>query len=421
MSLPAAARQPVAGVDRDRVEQHAPHVVLLLVPGTVAGPHRAGALVAGEVVERLLGELVLAADPVHDLEGVGAYRLHDEGEELECLPLEVQREEAPEHEGGIADPGEAVVPVALAAGRLRQRRGGGGHDRPGGRVAQALERQRAALEVTPPGMVGEVAALQPVPPDLRRVPYLIGGLLRRAGDLVAPGERREGHLSLLEGRPRGYAGSGEAERHAAGQSKLQIPARRRYHGAVVPLAVVAPGPWLAPVVEDRQAVEDHLGGTVDTGGDAEQGPGCDEVARGALVVLVPLAAVPAVHDEAVVDLEPARRRLPRRLQDEAAGEVPAVAWHLDALRQEAEDAGGPVEHRAEHARRVRARQAEPLDPASRCDQGAGLAVREKCVVGDRWEVAAGGAGLGLGVPCGRRVKSGRLGGHESLVGRRPAR
>ena len=54
-------------MDRHRVEQHAPDVVLALVPGAVTRPHRPRPLVAGKVVERPLVKLALAADAVHDL------------------------------------------------------------------------------------------------------------------------------------------------------------------------------------------------------------------------------------------------------------------------------------------------------------------------------------------------------------------
>ena len=50
------------------VHQHAPHVVLVLVPGAVADAYRLGVAPAREVVDRFLGEVSLAADPVHDLE-----------------------------------------------------------------------------------------------------------------------------------------------------------------------------------------------------------------------------------------------------------------------------------------------------------------------------------------------------------------
>ena len=158
------------GVQVERVEHRAPHVVLVLVVGAVADPHGARALVAGEVVERLLDQLGLAADPVHDLEPalLGLGHVGDEVEEVVGLPVEAERVEAPEHERGVADPGVAVVPVALPAGRLGKRRGGGGHHRPGRRVGEALQRERAALEVGPPRVVGELAVVEPVLPVVGR-------------------------------------------------------------------------------------------------------------------------------------------------------------------------------------------------------------------------------------------------------------
>ena len=60
-------------VQVDRVEQGAPDVVLALVEGAVADPHRARPAVAAQMVERALGQVALAADPVHDLQ-VGVLR-----------------------------------------------------------------------------------------------------------------------------------------------------------------------------------------------------------------------------------------------------------------------------------------------------------------------------------------------------------
>ena len=70
------------------------------------------------------------------------------------------------------------------------------------------------------------------------------------------------------------------------------------------------------------------------------------------------------------------------------GQVLARGRDADALRAEAERARVAVEHRAEHARRVHARQAHPLDRPGRADQRDRLAVRQERVVGDR------GNGLG---------------------------
>ena len=92
----------------------------------------------------------LAADPVHDLQArpsSSPATSADEVEEVVGLPVEAERVEAPEHERRVADPRVAVVPVALAAGRLGQRRRRRGDHRAGRRVGQALERQRAALQV----------------------------------------------------------------------------------------------------------------------------------------------------------------------------------------------------------------------------------------------------------------------------------
>ena len=58
---------PLLQVLVDAVEQHPPHVVLMLVPGAVAHPDRSGPVVAGQMVEGPLGEVALAADAVHDL------------------------------------------------------------------------------------------------------------------------------------------------------------------------------------------------------------------------------------------------------------------------------------------------------------------------------------------------------------------
>ena len=189
-------------VQVDRVEQRAPDVVLALVVGAVADPHRLRAAVAVEVVERLLGQLLLAADPVHDLQvGVVAADVDDEAHEVARLLVEAERVQRPEAEGRVADPAEAVVPVAFAAGRLRQRGGRGGEDRAGRRVGEALEDQRRALQVDPPGVVGEVAVAQPVAPELfGRVEPLqrLRGAARSAEVVVAPGDGAEAALVLAQ-------------------------------------------------------------------------------------------------------------------------------------------------------------------------------------------------------------------------------
>ena len=106
----------------DAVEQHAPHVVLVLVPGAVAHPDRTGPVVPGQVVQCGFAEVALPADPVHDLEieclveASLAHALEDEGEVLQRLPVEAQPVEGPKHEPGVADPRVPVVPVPAPPG-----------------------------------------------------------------------------------------------------------------------------------------------------------------------------------------------------------------------------------------------------------------------------------------------------------------
>src|ERR1700678_1384087 len=154
------------------VYQHAPHGVLVLVPGTVADAYRLGVAPARQVVERSLGEVSLAADPVHDLElgegllGVLALKGPEyEGEVLERLPVVAEPVEGAQGEPGVSDPGVAVVPVACPAGGFRQSGRRSCHDGAGRRVTQPLERQRAALKVGAPRVVGESPGAEPLPPE----------------------------------------------------------------------------------------------------------------------------------------------------------------------------------------------------------------------------------------------------------------
>ena len=111
-----------AGVQVDRIQQRAPDVVLLLVVGAVADPHRAGVVVPGQVVEGALLQVPLAADAVHDLQVVRVVPADvvDEVEEVVGLPVEAEGVQTPQGEGGVPDPGVPVVPVPFPARGFRQ-------------------------------------------------------------------------------------------------------------------------------------------------------------------------------------------------------------------------------------------------------------------------------------------------------------
>src|SRR6185312_17556573 len=150
----------------------------------------------------------LALHPVHHLEGpvAAATGIREEVEEVVGLVVEAERVEAPEPERGVADPGVAVVPVASAARRLRQRSGARGRERAGGGVGQALERQRAALQIAAPWVVGELAAVEPLAPVLLGLVEPPAGVLEVARQrllvVAHPGERGVAALALFQERAR---------------------------------------------------------------------------------------------------------------------------------------------------------------------------------------------------------------------------
>ena len=112
----------VLAVEPQRVEQLAVDVELHLIPGAVADADRARLAPATQVRQLALREVVLTADAVHDLQralaGSAAGRAGHEGDELLGLVRAGADVERLDRQAGVADPGEAVVPVALTAHRL---------------------------------------------------------------------------------------------------------------------------------------------------------------------------------------------------------------------------------------------------------------------------------------------------------------
>ena len=218
-------------VEVDRVEHRAPHVVLILVVGAVADPHRPRLVIARQMLEHLLLELALAADPVHDLQLalLGLGHVGDEVEEVVGLLVEAQRVERPEHEGRVADPAVAVIPVAVSARRLGQRRGAGRDHRSRGRVREPLEGQRAALQVRAPGVIRERAVLEPLLPEAARARQPGRRLLvARRQRMGGPAERDERALALVQRRSRARPWPLEAESQVGHEPQLEVhPLRAR--------------------------------------------------------------------------------------------------------------------------------------------------------------------------------------------------
>ena len=141
-----------------RVQHRTPDVVLALVVGAVADPHRARIVVAGQMMQLLLDQRALTADGVHHLQQVAftVVRAGHVGDEREVVRLAVQaqRVQTPQRERRVTNPGVAVVPVAFALRGFRQRRGAGRQQGSCRRIAQTFECQCAALQVCPPRVIG---------------------------------------------------------------------------------------------------------------------------------------------------------------------------------------------------------------------------------------------------------------------------
>ena len=386
---PEALREALAsaGVEQDRIEDRAEDVVLALVEGPVPDPHRASAGVPREMVQRRFGEVAPTVDPVHDLQGavVVGVEVGDELHELVGLPVEVQEMQRLERERRVAHPRVAVVPVALAAGRLGQRRGQRGDRRSRRHVREPLDHERGALDRVTPGVIGDPRSPQPGTPEARRRgdPRLrlvdVGGCRER----FRPRQHAVRALAHPERVASVHAVPLDAEREIRPQADRQ-PATARV--GRVPVAVdERPFRGGATVVERRLGDDLDLDLPVDALDRAHEHVIGVVVGRGACVRRDRVLVVPRPHRQGVPDHDPSRRRLPGRHQHVRPRLEVAGRGMVDPVRPEPEESGLPVEQAAEDARRVEGRDAEPVDRPVRRHERTGVAVGEERVVRDRRE------------------------------------
>ena len=143
-------------------EQFAVDVELALVPGAVADPNGGGVSPALQVRQLPLGQVPFATDAEHDLQvAAPVERAGRRGghvvEELIGLVGAGRHPEGLDREGGVPDPGVAVVPVSGAAHHLGQRRGRRRADGAGGCEGECLEHPSAVVhQVAPRTHVGLV-------------------------------------------------------------------------------------------------------------------------------------------------------------------------------------------------------------------------------------------------------------------------
>ena len=372
--------------------------MLDLVEGAVADPYRARVVIAGQMVQFLFDQAALAAHAVHHLQrmalvAVGAGHVGDEREEIVGLAVQSQRVEPPQRERRVAHPGVAIVPVAFALRRFRQRGGAGRQQCARGRIGQPLQRQRAALQIRPPRVVGEVTDVDPLPPALGGLPHLVGGLfvgLRRG--MLGPAQRDE-HVVAL-----GHPGARASFPPLQPDPQIGRQPQRRvgvgvFAGARDGLAVrvggVFPDGADAVVVESRLAAHHQLNRAAHAAHRTQHDVFGVPVHRSAAMCSgSALDVVPLSHHQRVAHDHPPGVGLPGGFHDQAARQVTARRRHRDAVWADPEMARAAVQDRAEHAGGVRPGHAQPLHRTGGRDQARRLPVGEEGVVGDRRERVA---------------------------------
>ena len=224
----SARRRPVSGVelaaghgvDPGGLHQIAVDVELLLAGGTVADAHRARAAIAGQRERRSVRALA-AVEPVEDaqprmrqLRGV-----QQPPEEGLALVRAAELHQRAQRERRVAQPAEAVVPVALPADLLGQRARGRRRDRAGWRVDQQLERQRAADDRLPPRpCVGSRS--RPVAPERdRRHQARLRLAARREHERLLMGDAQDHQRRLTRRRDETAADRALAEDRIAGRPR----------------------------------------------------------------------------------------------------------------------------------------------------------------------------------------------------------
>ena len=371
-------RPAVPVVQVERVHDLADDVELELGRGAVPDPHRTRVAVAAEVVERRLGADDVPVDAVEDVQPASpapasVHRASSQVHEGAGLLGEAEPHQRVHREGGVTDPGEAVVPVAGAADRLRQRGGRGGHQRPGGLVDQQLQRQRRPLHHLP------VPAPVPGPAD---PPLPVPRACRRAGPATSPissgcGEpQRDSASARLSPSSRTGCADGRGpvggQRHGGPQDELGERGEEEGAGALDDLHL-GPRPG---VVEGGRAPD------VDVDPAADRAHEADELAGAApdRPLLVRHHEVDDLADEVLA-------------QEPGHEDVRVRQVHLLHPRGAGAPHGEPaaalvVEDRGEHRRGVEAGQAEPVDVAVGGDEGGRVEIADDAVVLDESSHAA---------------------------------
>src|SRR5215469_9862728 len=362
---PEPARQAFVapGVQKDRVEDCAEDIVLALAEGGIAYANRTGARITGEVIPRRFGQLATAVNAVHDLQRavLGRLNVGDELHKLVGFPVQFEPVECLEHESRVTHPRVAVVPVPLSAGCLWEGGRESRDSRAGRHKGQTFDGECRALNRNAVKMVRNAGSPEPRTPIAYRgcdPSFSFLGVLW-CGESFVPGDYTIRPIARPEEvvRPNAVSLNPQFEIRAEAD-RLPGAARVGYSAVAVncsPLrrhtAVVKGGLAdkfdLDPAFEAEDRSHKHMVGVVV----------CGRPSVGGDLVLM----IPGADRQRVADKNPTGRRFPCRDQDVRARLVNPRARVADAEGPEAKTSGFSVEQVAEHARRVEARHAEPVD------------------------------------------------------------
>ena len=259
--------------------------------------------------------------------------VRDELHELVGFRVEVEEVERLQGEGRVADPGVAVVPVALASGRLRQGRRERGDGCPGGHIRQALDRERRALDRIAQAVVGDPRPAQPGapeagrgcrpaprPPCCRRARPAPRPMRGRSTPFRPPGGRgaprtRSPSMSSARSEPAGWSARRRSPRRSGGRH----PPSSRRRGAPVVERRLADDLELDLSLEALDRPHEHVVGIVVRG---------RARVRRDLVLVIPGADRQSVKDDA-----PSRTASSRSSEDIRPGLVRARGRMVDPERR----------------------------------------------------------------------------------------
>src|SRR5579884_1438375 len=164
--LNAVGRQATfAGVVEDTAD-FAIQIELELIGSGIANACRRRFLVSGQPFYVPFFQLPFSRQSIHDLHLVRTtgHRTHEPLLPLRCLGIVATRHESKESERGIAQPAEAVIPVACTAKLFRQRSSRSCENASGGRISQRFQGNERTLDCFTP-WPPVIAALDPVAPE----------------------------------------------------------------------------------------------------------------------------------------------------------------------------------------------------------------------------------------------------------------